>query len=57
MDRWLGSFQRAISLTDPAHGLVWSAPTPGTIAISKDNLLLVNAVLNGKQTLIAYSLK
>lgn len=47
----------AVSLTDPAHGLVWSAPTPGYIAISKDNLLLVNTVLNGKVSLVAYSLK
>jgi outer membrane protein assembly factor BamB len=47
----------AISATDPAHPVVWSAATPGDIAISRDNLLLVTTVLNGNPALVAYSLK
>ena len=47
----------AISATDPAHPTVWSALTPGDIAISKDNLLLVTTNLNGSPTLVAYSIK
>lgn len=47
----------AISATDPAHPVVWSAATPGNIAISRDNLLLVTTVLNGKASLVAYSVK
>ncbi|MEO6217997.1 MAG: hypothetical protein ABIO86_18350 [Sphingomonas sp.] len=47
----------AISATDPAHPVVWSAATPGNIAISRDNLLLVTTVLNGHPALVAYSVK
>jgi len=47
----------AISATDPAHPVVWSAATPGNIVISRDNLLLVTTVLNGNPALVAYSLK
>ena len=47
----------AISATDPAHPVVWSAATPGDIAISRDNLLLVSTSLNGHAALVAYSLK
>jgi hypothetical protein len=47
----------AISATDPAHPVVWSAATPGAIAISRDNLLLVTTTLNGNPALVAYSVK
>lgn len=47
----------AISATDPAHPVVWSAATPGPIAISRDNLLLVTTTLNGSPALVAYSVK
>jgi outer membrane protein assembly factor BamB len=47
----------AISMTDPAHGVIWSAATPGYTAMSKDNLLLVSTVIAGKPTLVAYSVQ
>jgi hypothetical protein len=47
----------AISATDPAHPVIWSAATPGNIAISRDNLLLVTTTLNGSAALVAYSVK
>ncbi|GAA0314084.1 hypothetical protein GCM10009087_25580 [Sphingomonas oligophenolica] len=47
----------AISATDPAHPVVWSATTPGNIAISRDGLLLVTTTLNGSPALVAYSVK
>jgi hypothetical protein len=47
----------AISATDPAHPVVWSAATPGNIAISRDGLLLVTTMLGGSPALVAYSLK
>ena len=47
----------AISVTDPAHPVIWSAATPGAIAISRDNLLLVTTTLNGQPALVAYSVK
>ena len=47
----------AISATDPSHPVIWSAATPGAIAISRDNLLLVTTTLNGNPALVAYSVK
>lgn len=47
----------AVSATDPAHPVVWSAATPGSIAISRDSLLLVTTTLNGHAALVAYSVK
>ena len=47
----------AVSATDPAHPVVWSAATPGNITMSRDNLLLVTTVLNGHAALVAYSVK
>jgi len=47
----------AISATDPAHPTIWSAFTPGEIAISRDGLLLVTTKLNGSPVLVAYNLR
>ena len=49
----------AISLTDPAHPMVWSAPTPGLLAVSGDSRLIVSAPLEDKfaKRLTAYALR
>lgn len=47
----------AISATDPTRPVVWSAATPGNIAISGDGLLLVSTSVRGGPALVAYSLK